>query len=259
MRKLWAVLLAVCVLFLFGCNSSAQTSALGDVSGVGRENLDDLLGDLSGDDLKHQYSKDIPTICIDPGHGFDDIGTFSALLGDVNEKDITLSIAKLLSEELLTRGFQVLLLHDGDTFPVSSIDDGNQLFNPQERVDYANSQSFIDYYISIHCDSYGSDSSVGGTRIYYSQGTQYTEDSGEAAKSIAEAVNQILTESRETVVKSMEYDKAYYVIRNVAVPSSLIEVGFVTNPVDAANMLDSTWQKNIATGIADGIQRFFAD
>ena len=40
------------------------------------------------------------TICVDPGHGFGDVGTTSAYLGEWSEKDVTFSIAAMLKEEL---------------------------------------------------------------------------------------------------------------------------------------------------------------
>ena len=196
-------------------------------------------------------------ICVDPGHGFDDIGTDSELLGEMSEKDITLSIALSLKPELEQRGFSVVLTHDGTAFPKTAIDDGNNLFNPKERIAYADTLS-MQYYVSIHCDSYEADSSVNGTRIYYSKGTEYVKDSGRAAEKIRAAVNHAFPDAKKTTVRAMENENAYYVIRHAAAPSSLIEVGFVTNPNDAKNMLDETWRASLAAAIAEGIADFFA-
>ena len=65
--------------------------------------------------------------------------------------------------------------------------------------------------------------------------------------------------AKKTRVIEKDFEDAYYVIREAPVPSSLIEVGFVTNPTDAANMLDEAWRRTIAKGIAAGIDSFFAE
>ena len=197
----------------------------------------------------------IPTICIDPGHGFGDLGTDSAYLGDLSEKDITLDIALHLRRELESRGFHVILTHDGESFPRADNDDGNNLFRPQERIAYAKTLD-IDYYFSIHCDSYDGDSTVNGVRVYYSADTPYTKESAKAAEKIRDAINEAMPDMKKTVIKEMSNASAYYVIREAPVPSALIEVGFVTSPLDAGLMLDASWRAAIAVGIADGIEAY---
>jgi len=198
----------------------------------------------------------IPTICIDPGHGFDDVGAWSEYIGELHEKDINLEVALLLRRELEARGLHVVLTHDGESFPKADNDDGNNLFRPQERIAYARTLK-IDYYFSIHSDSYDGDSSVGGTRIYYSAGTAHTGESSRAAEKIRDAINAALPDSKKTVAREMSFDDAYYVIREAPVPSALIEVGFVTNSTDARNMLDAAWRAAVAAAVADGIAAYF--
>lgn len=233
---------ALTALLLSACAAVRPVSG-----GIGRESSE----------VRNPDDPDSITVCVDPGHGFDDIGTDSELLGTYTEKDITLSVALALKEELEQKGIRVVLTHDGVTFPKTVIDDGNNLFNPQERISYADTQP-IDYFVSIHCDSYAADSSVNGTRIYYCKGTGYEKDSGRIADKIRSAVNRTFPEAKKAAVRAMENENAYYVIRNAAAPSSLIEIGFVTNPNDAGNMLNEEWRAGLAAAIAEGIADFFA-
>lgn len=64
------------------------------------------------------------------------------------------------------------MTHDGTTFGKTYTDDGNQIFNPSERVAYANSLD-IDYYISIHVNSYDKNPDTSGIRIYYENGNNW--------------------------------------------------------------------------------------
>ena len=59
----------------------------------------------------------MPTVLIDPGHGFDDVGCGSEFLGETWEKDLTLDMAKKLGALLTERGCTVLYTHEGKSFP----------------------------------------------------------------------------------------------------------------------------------------------
>ncbi len=197
------------------------------------------------------------TICLDPGHGFGDGGTDSEYLGDLMEKDITLAVVELLKAKLEALGYNVILTHDGKTFPKSAEDDGNDLFRPQERISYV-SDLDIEFYLSMHCDSYPADSSVKGTRLYYSAGTVHTKESGAVAKAMMDGINGALPNSKKSLLREMEHDAAYYVLRACPVPSVLIEMGFVSNKTDAQNMVSEAWRETFAQGIVDGLHKYFA-
>lgn len=199
----------------------------------------------------------ILTICLDAGHGFGDAGTDSEYLGDLAEKDITLSVVELIRDKLTALGYNVVLTHDGESFPKSLADDGNNLFRPTERISYVSGLD-IEFYLSIHCDSYEADSSVKGTRLYYSAGTSHTRDSGAVAKAMMNGINEALPNAKKSVLREMDYDSAYYVTRASRVPSVLIEIGFVTNKTDAENMRSEAWRDTFAEGIVTGLHNYFA-
>ncbi len=197
------------------------------------------------------------TICIDPGHGFEDPGTSSEHLAEKNECDITLSIGLKLRDLLTERGYNVIMTHDTNQIPADAPKNEAYLFSLWERTDFANLHR-PDFFISIHADTYD-DASVHGTRVYF---RSVTGEDNTAITRIAQNFVDALTLSvtnarRDPLLKEMPDDSAYYVLRHVTMPAVLIEVGFVSNPIDAANMLDEEWQKQVAIGMADGIDLSF--
>lgn len=198
----------------------------------------------------------VPCVCIDPGHGFDDPGAESDKLNGQSERDVTLAVALLLADELRARGVTVILTHDGETFPVTAEDDGDGVFRPQERVAFAQTQP-IDLFVSLHCDSFPSDESVHGTRIYYASDVAAGSASALAAGGVGTAVDAVFPAAKKCLLKPMTGDGAYYVLRKSAVPSILIEMGFITNPEDAASLISPSWQADFARGTADGIAGLF--
>ena len=225
--------------------------------GIGRE--EEMLESESENIVDDSPAKDNGyVICIDPGHGFLDGGCGYGYLPDgLCEKDVTLAISKKLNEELKALGYKTIMTHDGMSFPHTAIDDGNNKFNPNERVSFANSLS-LDYYVSIHVNSYDKDLTVSGARIYYQDTTKkINESSGVVANHMASAIEDEMNEEPTPVVISMDIKSSFAVIRDTVAPASLVEVGFATNEGDAAKMVTDEWQSSMAKALAHGIDRHF--
>ena len=221
---------------------------------------------VTGTPYKPLYYTRTWAVMIDPGHGFDDIGTSSALLGDVNEATINLDIAlrvrELLSEH---KEIAVLMTHDDNAVDgrISAADGGEPplnnlvLLTPEDRAVLANGQD-IDLFVSLHCDSIPDKPEISGMRTYYydSGDTVGARDAGAEALATNIANQFGLKMGNDApipMVKTMTDDNAFYVIKNIDVPSVLCEVGFVTNQTDAKQMLDENWRQAAAEAIVNGI------
>lgn len=239
------------ILFLSSCSTadSPATDLVG--TGIGRE--ESTTDSAPTADTTPQ--KNI-TICIDPGHGFADGGAVSDLLGDLTEKDITISISLMLKDKLLDMGYDVILTHNGNSFPKSPIDDGNQIYNTHERISYTNTLD-IDMFVSVHCNSF-SNPTASGTRIYFCE--KAATDNSLVEKysvELAKGISANLSDWEYPTVIPMAPADAFYVIRNCHVISALVETAFVTNVNDAAKLIDPIWQDNMAAGIAEGIDNYW--
>jgi N-acetylmuramoyl-L-alanine amidase len=49
----------------------------------------------------------------------------------------------------------------------------------------------------------------------------------------------------------------FWVLVGAQMPAVLIEVGFITHPIEAKRLVNKLYQKRFAKGIADGIERYF--
>ncbi len=244
---------AALALFLLTSCGAGNGASLSD-GGVHRDNSA-LSGGVGRETEETPIDPNAPVICIDPGHGFDDEGTTSEYLGVWDEADVNLAIAMMLDEELRSRGYATILTHNGETFPVTSAYDNNNKFKPEERTAYAETLD-IDYYVSIHCNSF-EDPSVNGARVYYYDGPIKTEHTSEVyAQSIVDGVLTSLEPGSKCTLVNMT-SGVFHVLKATSVPASLIEVGFVTNSTDAANMIDEEWQRAFAVGIAEGIDNYY--
>ena len=194
-------------------------------------------------------------ICIDPGHGFGDVGTSSPNLGEWDEKDVTFAVATEIYNILKESGYNVVLSHDNKTIPVTSIDDGNNLFYIDERSVHANDIG-TDLFVSIHCDTFDDDTGVHGTRVYYCSEYEYSDSAAVLTDKIASKIDAKFTGAKKVITYGRDSASAFYVTQNVKAPSALIELGFISNPDDAAKMCDEGWRRDIAEAIADAVGEY---
>lgn len=88
-------------------------------------------------------------VVIDASHGGDDRG--AALSSQLAEKDVVMAMARRLRAELQNRGFNTVMLRDGDT-----------TLSPEQRAEASNAARAT-VYISLHADVLGT-----GVRVYTS-------------------------------------------------------------------------------------------
>lgn len=181
-------------------------------------------------------------IYLDAGHGWADNGCSILNRTDIYEKDVTLAVTKRIQTSLETMGYTVRMTRENDEECVEELIDG--IYRSTRRVQYAN-QKGADYYVSIHVDNFD-DQSVKGTRIYY---VDRFPESGALSEQIATSLSEQLHISKPL----LKDDRNYNVLVVSTMPSILIEIGFASNPEDAANMVDEIWQERFARSVALGI------
>lgn len=220
-------------------------------------------GDIGTDaETDEPPAGDTFVIYIDPGHGFDDKGAgtdprYASYIGDYTESDITMMVSQEVVGILRQKGYDARLTHDGVTMPKAPTDDGNGIFSAlTERPAYVNSVG-VDLLVSIHCDSFTSES-VCGTRIHYCGDYKYSGAAEELTGMLVRSIGESYQGQRSARAYFHNGSEAYNMTRYVDAPSALIEMGFVTNPDDGLCLIDPEWRSKMATGIANGIAAFVA-
>lgn len=198
-------------------------------------------------------------ICIDPGHGFVDGGAGDGILPDgILEKDINLSIAQKLSEDLIAYGYETILTHDGVNLPAAA--GSNSIFNATERAAYVNSIT-MDYFISIHVNSSTNPDAEGSRIYYYDNSIKVNKIGGTIAELMGKNIEENMPDDLDPVIvdQSEDPNTSFALCRDVKYPSSLVEVGFCTNENDAAKMIRDDWQAQFAQSLADGVNEYFTE
>ena len=182
-------------------------------------------------------------ITLDAGHGGSDPGAIGA--NGTMEKNVTLKITKKVQELLKKEGAKVSMTRTGDKDVYGpGASDAQEL---QARVDVAEDND-ADAFISIHINS-STNKNVGGFSSYY-----YPKTSNDAK--LAQSI-------QDRLVKNFGLDDLgirqanFYVNKRCSMPSTLLELAFISNPKEE-KLMGSNWYINkLAKSIADGIEDYF--
>lgn len=193
-------------------------------------------------------------IVIDPGHNYGgDDGAYATSNGVTYcERDLNMQVALKLRNELQSRGYKVILTRQESDHSTTNLN--SSLYNRAKIANDANA----DLFISIHHNS-ADITNAYGIETFYSDrvhdaafGGGYDSYRVTRSKQIATAINNQLVSALGSYNRGAK-ESNLYVTRNTNMPSVLVEVGFITNPSEAARCADSYSQSVAAKAIADAI------
>mgnify|MGYP006048975111 FL=1 len=176
-------------------------------------------------------------IVIDPGHGGKDPGAVS---GKAVEKAIVLNVANKLKQKLEAAGAIVKMTRTGDTYP-----------SLEQRVQFAR-DNYGEIFISLHANAAGA--SAQGTETFYSISANDNEKEDYA---LATFINSEIVKNANMKDRGVKRED-YYVIRNLYIPSVLVELGFVTNSEDRSKLVNDKYIDIFAQSIYNGITKYYS-
>ncbi len=179
--------------------------------------------------------KSTPTICIDPGHGGEDVN--GAVYFGVCEDELNLNISYHVRYLLERKKYNVVMTRDTDVYVSLS-----------SRVRIAEYQK-ADAFVSIHCNAF-SKPVVHGIEILV--GPLPTTGDCILAKHMSRTMKRIFPDHRHRDTRK----KDLCVLRESDMPSILIECEFLSNPAQAVFLKRVENQKRLGECIAQRIIRF---
>ncbi len=182
-------------------------------------------------------------IYIDQGHNPENPNA-GAEAGGLREQDLVYAIGQALASRLRADGrFEVRLSRPT---PDTLLGTSNAT-SLAARVRDANAWG-ADYFISLHTNA-ASNTSASGVEAY-----AYSRDS--RAFRLGEDMLDELSDVTGLRDRGMKIRPGLYVLRKTAMPAVLVELGFITNPRDAALMRDDPglFAEGLYRGIVDFIE-----
>jgi len=219
----------------------------------------------------------LDTVVLDAGHGGKDPGKVGKY--GTKEKDVVLDITKKVGALLEKSHIKVVYTREEDVFI--------PLIDRTKMANDANGKLFV----SIHANS-NSNSKIQGFETYLlrpgksndaidvasrensvikleEKTGQYEKLSGENLIMATMAQSMFMKESEDLAsLIQVELDKrldtpnrgvkqaGFYVLIGASMPNVLIEVGFLSNPIEEKRLKKTDYKQKIAESIYDGIKRF---
>lgn len=188
------------------------------------------------------------TILVDAGHGGYDGGARARDSG-VWEKHINLSVALQTEKALVARGAKVLMTRRED----EDLCEANRpAALTKKRQDMQNRVAMAvdggaDMVLSIHMNEYR-DRSQSGPQVFYRQGA----DAGRLlAGCLQETLIAALAPKKERSAMAGDY-----FILQLAIPSALVECGFISNPAEEKLLLSADYQARLGEAVAAGVEEY---
>jgi N-acetylmuramoyl-L-alanine amidase len=178
-------------------------------------------------------------VVVDPGHGGPDRGV--AAFG-LQEAAVVDDLAARVEGRLSATGVLAFLTRGPD----SSIDEA-------ERAGFANTAE-ADLLISLHVDAHPSPLAQGVATFYY--GNDRHGHSSVVGERFAELVQREIV-ARTDLVDCRSHGRTWDLLRHTRMPAVRIELGYLTNPGDAARLADPALRDAVAEAIVVAVGRLY--
>ncbi|TKW66121.1 MAG: N-acetylmuramoyl-L-alanine amidase [Paracoccus denitrificans] len=219
-------------------------------------------------------------LAIDPGHGGIDSG---AVEGGLRESDLMLDFAHELTEKLIRAGFEVVLTRRRDEFVgletrmtearASKADllislhadalpegqaAGAAIFTWNSEADDRASQQLAARHdradLVAGLDLAGTDDQIAATLMDMARA-----DTHPRSEALAQHMSASLAQAGLALRRRPVKGAAFSVLKSPDIPSVLLELGFLTDPGDRANLMSAEWRARMATAVADAVTAWSAD
>ncbi|MDR7871572.1 MAG: N-acetylmuramoyl-L-alanine amidase CwlD [Tissierellaceae bacterium] len=191
-------------------------------------------------------------IGIDPGHGGVDPGAVSK--SGILEDEINLEIALKLKRLIEQSGGIVIMTRDEDK---GLYTEKSTTLRQKKTEDLINRKALIEetgceLFVSIHMNSFTNSKYSGSQTLYYDG---YPENE-KLASIIQEELKTVLDKDNRRAAAIRD---DVYLIKELQIPSVLVEAGFLSNPEEEILLQKEEYQEKIAWAIYVGIMKYLND
>ena len=225
--------------------------ASGKNIGFGATSADVVAPKKIGSASRGNYDVLNKVVYLDAGHGGYDPG---ASYFGISEKSLTLAIQSRVKAKLEAEGYQVVTTRTSDTYV--DLTDRSRAANASES----------DIFVSIHINASGSSAAQGIETYYYQPYAEYPSRINAAyhanptrlsmSDTLANAIQSSLINATGAQNQGVKR-QTFAVLRETTAPAVLLELGFLSNPQEAARLNTSAYQETLANSIVAGIKSYY--
>ena len=225
--------------------------ASGKNIGFGATSADVVAPKKIGSASRGNYDVLNKIVYLDAGHGGYDPG---ASYFGISEKGLTLAIQSRVKAKLESEGYQVVTTRTSDTYV--DLTDRSRAVNASES----------DIFVSIHINASGSSAAQGIETYYYQPYAEYpsrinaTYHANPTRLSMSDTLANAIQSSLINATGAQNQGvkrQTFAVLRETTAPAVLLELGFLSNPQEAARLNTAAYQETLANAIVAGIKSYY--
>lgn len=165
---------------------------------------------------------------------------------NVAEYMVNLDVSLLLRDELVRRGYQVVMIRETHDVNISN----------SERAEIANT-SGAEIFIRIHCNGVDDSSVNGALTMAPTAANPYVGYMASECDKLSQVIIDKYCEATGFKNLGIQHTDNMSGINWCKIPVTIVEMGFMTNAQDDAKLVDPYMQAKIAQGLANGVDSYF--
>ena len=163
----------------------------------------------------------------------------------IPEYELNLVVSMYLKEELVARGYEVIMIRETHDIDISNV----------ERAQVAN-EANADAFIRVHANSSTNSSAKGVLTICQTPDNPYNSEWYAENRRLSDVVLEEVVEATGAKKREVWETDTMTGINWTTVPTTILEMGFMSNPEEDELLATEEYRRKIAVGVANAIDHF---
>jgi len=166
----------------------------------------------------------------------------------IPEYELNLAVSLYLKEELLARGYEVIMVRETHDVDISNV----------ERARVAN-EAGADAFIRVHANSSSNSSAEGVLTICQTPDNPYNAEWYEENYRLSALVLEEVVAATGAKKRHVWETDTMTGINWTTVPTTILEMGYMSNPAEDALLATEEYRTKVAVGVANAIDRYLKE